>query len=57
MPSLTDVGSNDVDRLEANLRAESEQAGIQHYFVEHDVPKDPYESLKASYTYLTQLDF
>jgi sugar phosphate isomerase/epimerase len=56
MPSLTDVGSNDVIDWK-RIFARSEQAGIQHYFVEHDVPKDPYESLKASYSYLTNLDF
>jgi hypothetical protein len=37
--------------------AKAGQAGIQHYFVEHDIPKDPYASLKASYDYLTGLDF
>lgn len=56
MPSLTDVGTNDVVDWK-RIFAKSEQAGIQHYFVEHDIPKDPYESLKASYNYLTNLDF
>jgi sugar phosphate isomerase/epimerase len=56
MPSLTEVGSNDMIDWK-RIFARSEQAGIQHYFVEHDVPKDPYESLKASYSYLTKLDF
>jgi sugar phosphate isomerase/epimerase len=56
MPSLTDVGTNDVIDWK-RIFAKSDQAGIQHYFVEHDVPKDPYESLKASYGYLTKLDF
>ena len=56
MPSLTDVGTNDVIDWK-RIFAKSEQAGIQHYFVEHDIPKDPYESLKASYNYLTNLDF
>jgi sugar phosphate isomerase/epimerase len=56
MPSLTDVGTNDVIDWK-RIFAKSEQAGIRHYFVEHDVPKDPYESLKASYSYLTKLDF
>jgi hypothetical protein len=37
--------------------AQSKQAGIQHYFVEHDVPKGPYASLKASYTYLRSVHF
>ena len=56
MPSITDVGTNDVVDWK-RIFARSEQAGIKHYFVEHDVPKDPYASLKASYTYLTRLDF
>jgi sugar phosphate isomerase/epimerase len=56
MPSLTDVGTNDVIDWK-RIFAKADQAGIQHYFVEHDIPKDPYESLKASYTYLTNLDF
>ncbi len=37
--------------------AASKQAGIQHYFVEHDVPKDAFASLKASYEYVSQLHF
>lgn len=56
MPSLTEVGSNDVIDWK-RIFAKSEQAGIRHYFVEHDVPKDPYESLKASYKYIKSLNF
>jgi sugar phosphate isomerase/epimerase len=56
MPDLADVGTNDVIDWK-RIFAKSDQAGIKHYFVEHDVPKDPYESLKASYSYLTKLDF
>jgi len=56
MPSLTDVGRQDVIDWKG-IFAKSEQAGIKHYFVEHDIPKDPYESLKASYSYLTGLNF
>ena len=56
MPSLTDVGSNDVIDWK-RIFARSEQAGIQHYFVEHDIPKDPFESLKASYGYVKGLNF
>jgi sugar phosphate isomerase/epimerase len=56
MPDLTEVGTRDVIDWK-RIFAKSDQAGIKHYFVEHDVPKDPYESLKTSYTYLTHLDF
>jgi sugar phosphate isomerase/epimerase len=33
------------------------QAGIQHYFVEHDEPKDPIATAHASYDYLHTLEF
>ena len=57
MPDLADVGStNDVVDWK-RIFARSQQAGIKHYFVEHDVPKDPFASLKASYTYLKGLNF
>jgi sugar phosphate isomerase/epimerase len=56
MPDLSDVGTNDVIDWK-RIFARADQAGIKHYFVEHDVPKDPYDSLKASYSYLTTLDF
>ena len=56
MPDLADVGTNDVIDWK-RIFARSDQAGIKHYFVEHDVPKDPYASLKASHDYLTKLDF
>ena len=29
-------------------------SGMQHFFVEHDMPKDAYASAKSSYTYITQ---
>jgi sugar phosphate isomerase/epimerase len=56
LADMTDVGSGDAidwKRIFAGSRA----AGIQHYFVEHDVPKDPLASLKASRDYLTRLQF
>jgi len=39
------------------LLAQSEKAGIQHYFVEHDKPKAPLDSIRASFQYLEQLRF
>jgi sugar phosphate isomerase/epimerase len=53
---MTAVGQEDTidwKRIFAQARA----AGIQHYFVEHDKPQDPLESLKASRDYLTRLQF
>jgi sugar phosphate isomerase/epimerase len=56
MSDLTDVGTNDVIDWK-RIFGRSSQAGIEHYFVEHDVPKDPFASLKASYDYLKALNF
>jgi sugar phosphate isomerase/epimerase len=56
LPDITDVGHDDVidwKRIFAQFRA----AGIEHYFVEHDVPKEPFDSLKTSHDYLTRLRF
>jgi sugar phosphate isomerase/epimerase len=33
------------------------EAGIEHYFVEHDEPKDPLATARASYDYLHTLEF
>jgi sugar phosphate isomerase/epimerase len=35
----------------------SDLAGIQHYFLEHDVPKDPWATLTDGYKYLSTLRF
>jgi sugar phosphate isomerase/epimerase len=35
--------------------AESETAGLKFYFVEHDMPKDPWDSIQKSYAYLHDL--
>jgi len=54
LPDVTDVGHDDVidwKRIFAGAK------GIQHYFVEHDVPKDAFASLKASYDYVSHLTF
>lgn len=37
--------------------AQSDKAGIQHYFVEHDEPKAPFDSIRNSYEYLKNLRF
>ena len=53
---MTDVGHEDAIDWK-RIFAQSRGAGIQHYFVEHDVPKQPLESLKASHGYLARLQF
>jgi len=54
LPDITEVGHDDVIDWK-RIFAQSRAAGIRHYFVEHDVPKDPFASLKASYDYVSQL--
>jgi sugar phosphate isomerase/epimerase len=39
------------------LFAQSEEAGIRHYFVEHDNPQVPMDSIRASFAYLRDLRF
>ena len=56
LPDVTDVGHDDVIDWK-RIFAKSKEAGIEHYFVEHDVPKDPSASLKASYDYVSALKF
>jgi len=56
LPDITDVGHEDVVDWK-RIFAHAREAGIQHYFVEHDVPKQPFDSLKASHDYLAQLQF
>ena len=50
---LTEVGSGIIDWK--RIFAQSDKAGIKHYFVEHDHPKAPLESIKTSYEYLSKL--
>jgi sugar phosphate isomerase/epimerase len=35
--------------------AQSDKAGIKHYIVEHDHPKQPFDSIAKSYQYLSTL--
>ena len=55
MKEMTEVGSGVIDWK--RIFAQSDKAGIKHYFVEHDNPKSPFESIKTSYQYLAQLRF
>jgi sugar phosphate isomerase/epimerase len=50
---IVDVGTGTIP-FPALLSAARKQ-GLQHTFVEHDEPKDPFASAKASYDYLSKL--
>lgn len=52
---ITEVGSGIIPWKD--LLAFSQKAGIKHYFVEHDKPKSPFESIQTSYNYLEKLRF
>lgn len=49
------VGEGSIDF--GRIFAQSEQAGLAHYFVEHDNPDDPIASITASYAHLKDLRF
>jgi sugar phosphate isomerase/epimerase len=53
MKDMTEVGSGIIDWK--RIFAQSEKAGIKHYIVEHDNPKDPFQSIQISYEYLAKL--
>jgi sugar phosphate isomerase/epimerase len=57
MPNITDVGTSGDSIDWKRIFAKSDEAGIKHYFVEHDIPKQPLDSLKNSYEYLSHLQF
>jgi sugar phosphate isomerase/epimerase len=52
---MTEPGSGVIDWK--RIFAHADQAGVQHYFVEHDSPADPFASITASYKYLSTLRF
>jgi len=56
IPQITDVGNNDIINWK-RIFGQSKQAGIQHYFVEHDAPAAPIESIERSAKYLQTLQF
>ncbi|HXX28588.1 MAG TPA: sugar phosphate isomerase/epimerase, partial [Terriglobales bacterium] len=55
LPGMTEVGSGVIDWK--GIFAQSDKAGIKHYFVEHDNPKAPFDSIRTSFNYLNQLRF
>jgi len=52
---MVDVGQGKIDWK--RIFAKREQAGIKHFFVEHDQPPQPFDDIAASYKYLSQLEF
>jgi sugar phosphate isomerase/epimerase len=52
---MVDVGQGNIDWK--RIFNKKDQAGIKHFFVEHDQPPQPFEDIAASYRYLKQLEF
>jgi sugar phosphate isomerase/epimerase len=52
---MTDVGKGKIDF--AKIFSHAKQAGLKHFFVEHDEPADPLQSITASCQYLKSLEF
>ncbi|MGB2677766.1 MAG: sugar phosphate isomerase/epimerase [Candidatus Acidiferrum sp.] len=52
---MTDVGSGVIDWK--RIFASADKAGIKHFIVENDWPKDAFASLTNSYNYLSKLRF
>jgi len=53
--NMTEVGNGVIDWK--GIFVKSDLAGIKHYFVEHDDPKSPFDSIQISYEYLEKLRF
>ena len=52
---MVDVGQGKIDFR--SIFAQSDKAGIKHYFVEHDQPADPIATIRNSYNYLHALRY
>ncbi|HCU10581.1 MAG TPA: sugar phosphate isomerase/epimerase [Gemmatimonadetes bacterium] len=52
---MVDVGKGTIDF--PKIFAQSDKAGIKHYFVEHDQPADPIATIRNSYKYLSTVRF
>ncbi len=52
---MVDVGKGTIDF--PTIFAQSDKAGIKHYFVEHDQPADPIATIRNSYQYLHALRY
>lgn len=53
MPDITEVGGGVVDWKQ--VVSQSVQAGVRHFFVEHDAPALPFDSVRTSFDYLQKL--
>jgi sugar phosphate isomerase/epimerase len=54
-PELSELGLGVIDwKQQLSLSA---SAGVQHYFVEHDVARFPFDSIQQSYRYLKEIGF
>ena len=49
--TMVDVGQGIIDW--SAIFEQADEAGLLHYFVEHDEPEDPMASIEASFRYLT----
>jgi len=52
---MVDLGRGTIDF--AAIFARSDQAGIRHYFVEHDEPPDPFPFCRDAFAHLRDLEF
>ena len=52
---MVDVGQGKIDWK--RIFEKQDQAGIKHFFVEHDQPPQPFDDIAASYRYLKNLEF
>jgi sugar phosphate isomerase/epimerase len=55
LDQMTSVGSGVINWK--HIFAHAETAGIKYYIVEHDKPKEPFDSIRLSYAYLEKLRF
>ena len=55
IPDITDVGAGVIDWR--RILGAASDARVAHYFVEHDAPPSPVESIRASARFLTALRF
>ena len=55
LPDITEVGDGVIDWK--HVFSQSTPAGIEHFFVEHDSPQSPFDSIQTSYEYLKNLRF
>jgi sugar phosphate isomerase/epimerase len=51
--AMVDVGKGVIDW--GRIFAKRREAGIEHFYVEHDEPKSPFDDIKVSYDYLVRL--